>query len=76
MVAVSYQDGKEISRDTLETAGAPSGIRLIPERAEAFAGFKGGRFKGNCMDGLMDALVEAGVLTQDQADAVAESMNK
>lgn len=46
------------------------------ERTEAFAGFKDGRFKGSCMDGLMDALVEAGVLTQEQADAVAESMNK
>lgn len=37
LVAVSYQDGKEISRDTLETTGVPSGIRLIPERFDAIA---------------------------------------
>ena len=37
VVAVSYRDGKEVSRDTLETTGAPSGIRLIPEKTEATA---------------------------------------
>ena len=37
VVAISYQDGKEISRDTLETTGAPLGVRLIPERSDALA---------------------------------------
>ena len=37
VVAVSFKDGKEISRDVLETTGAPSGIRLIPEQADAAA---------------------------------------
>ena len=37
VVAVSYRDGKEIRRDTLETTGVPSGIRLVPERSEALA---------------------------------------
>ena len=37
VVAISYQDGKEVSRDTLETTGAPAGIRLVPERSEALA---------------------------------------
>ena len=37
VVAISYEDGEEISRDTLETTGTPSGIRMIPERSEALA---------------------------------------
>ena len=30
--AVSYTDGKEVSRDRLETAGAPAALRLTPEK--------------------------------------------
>ena len=37
VVAVSYQDGKEISRDILETTGDPAGIRLVPERSGLLA---------------------------------------
>ena len=37
VVAVSYQDGKEISRDMLETTGAPSGVRLVPDRSRILA---------------------------------------
>lgn len=35
--AISYTDGKEISRDSLVTTGAPSKIRLIPEKKEMSA---------------------------------------
>ena len=31
--AISYKDGKEVSRDTLVTTGAPAKIRLIPEKS-------------------------------------------
>ena len=31
--AISYKDGKEVSRDTLVTTGAPARIRLIPEKS-------------------------------------------
>ena len=34
VVAVSYHDGKEISRDVLVTAGAPAEIAVIPEKSE------------------------------------------
>nr|MCR5398081.1 DUF4982 domain-containing protein [Lachnospiraceae bacterium] len=37
VVAISYQDGKELSRDTLKTTGVPAGIKLLPERSEALA---------------------------------------
>ncbi len=37
VVAISYQDGKELSRDTLKTTGVPSGIKLLPERFKALA---------------------------------------
>ena len=30
--AISYRDGKEISRDCLTTAGSPAAIQLIPEK--------------------------------------------
>ncbi|MBO2517604.1 MAG: beta-galactosidase [Clostridiales bacterium] len=30
--AVSYRNGREVSRDKLETAKAPAGIRIVPER--------------------------------------------
>lgn len=32
VIAVSYRNGKEISRDIIETAGLPAKIRLIPEK--------------------------------------------
>ncbi len=35
--AVSYRDGKEISRDVLVSAGAPAAIRLLPEKQEMTA---------------------------------------
>ena len=35
--AVSYADGKEVSRAVLQTAGTPSRIRLIPEKDEMIA---------------------------------------
>jgi beta-galactosidase len=31
VVAISYADGKEISRDSVKTTGKPCGIRLLPE---------------------------------------------
>lgn len=31
VIAISYADGKEVSRDSLKTTGAPCGIRLLPE---------------------------------------------
>lgn len=37
VVAISYRDGKEISRDTLKTTGEPAEVRLIPEKSEALA---------------------------------------
>ena len=37
VIAISFKDGKEISRDKLETTGSPYGIRLIPECSEAYA---------------------------------------
>ncbi len=37
VVAISYRDGKEISRDTLKTTGEPAEVRLIPESTEALA---------------------------------------
>lgn len=35
--AVSYKDGKELSRDTLTTAASAKTIRLIPEKTELSA---------------------------------------
>lgn len=32
VVAISYADGKEVSRDSLKTTGKPYGIRLLPEK--------------------------------------------
>ena len=37
VVAISYVDGKEISRDELVTTGAPVSIRLVPEKLQAKA---------------------------------------
>ena len=37
VVAISYQDGKEISRAELATTGAPARLRLVPEMMEACA---------------------------------------
>lgn len=37
VVAISYQDGKEISRAELATTGAPAKLRLVPETTEACA---------------------------------------
>lgn len=37
VVAISYQDGKEISRAELSTTGAPAKLRLVPEKTEACA---------------------------------------
>lgn len=33
VVAISYKDGKEVSRDSLSTTGEAYGIRLLPERS-------------------------------------------
>ncbi|MBP1969267.1 hypothetical protein J2Z83_001371 [Virgibacillus natechei] len=32
--AISYLDGKEISRDVVTTAGRPKGIRIVPDKKE------------------------------------------
>ncbi|MBQ9614389.1 MAG: DUF4982 domain-containing protein [Lachnospiraceae bacterium] len=37
LVAVSRTAGKEVSRDTLRTVGAPAALKLIPEKTEAVA---------------------------------------
>lgn len=37
VVAISYRDGSEVSRDELVTAKSPTGIRLIPEKTELSA---------------------------------------
>ncbi len=37
VVAISYQDGREVSRDELETTKVPSAVRLVPEHKEAVA---------------------------------------
>lgn len=44
LTAVSYTDGREVSRATLETAGAPAAIALKPERETACAGGSGLHF--------------------------------